>query len=241
MQRLLETHRSFWNSLGLHTAIVLLAFLGWLPPTNAGTGPKEQRTNQAQEVSDRPQPKKAAPRFRKISARKLPLELLEEFRKNYPAAVELEWQSRDAHSTEVMDLQPPSTNEKLLIPRLDTKIYRVQGYNLGQFFTATYLNNRRQSHAILEKCEDLASALKSSWQSSYPDWKCLAFTRILTNEKELQHRILITLPTRYQTRILSIDSNGKPQAIDHVKQWGRIRYTKIKNESLRLRLLITTP
>jgi len=173
--------------------------------------------------------------------------MLEEFRKDYPAAVELQWQSRNAVETDVMGLTTPSSAEKLLILRLDSKIYRVQGYNLGQYFTATYHNRRRIRYAVLEKYEDLAADSKSSWQNTYPDWTCVAFTRITTNSTNgtdgtsLQTRILVTQKDRRQTQILAIDSDGKVRTIVPSKQWKRMTYRKIKNETLRLQLLTNSP
>jgi hypothetical protein len=171
----------------------------------------------------------------------LPLDLLEEFRKDYPAAVDLEWQYREISAKDTMSLQPSDTLERLLILRFDSGTYRVQGYNLGQFFAATYLNNRRQSYAVLNSCEGLDAYSKSAWQSAYPDWTCLAFTRIYHHNKEWQQRILISRPDRHHTLILSIDSDGKARAIGQPKHWKRMRYARMRHQSQRLRLLITTP
>jgi len=226
--------------------MIVLSLLTWLPPTLAGTEPPLPPPNRRSEGSDSLLPTKAAPPFRKISARKLPLEMLEEFRKDYPAAVELHWQSRNTVETDVMELTRISSAEKLLILRLDSKIYRVQGYNLGQYFTATYHSQRRFSYAVLEKCEDLPMDSKSSWQNAYPDWTCLGFTQITTNSTNgangpsLQTRILMTQSDRRQSQILAIDSDGKLRALDRPKQWKRMSYRKIKNETLRLQLLTNT-
>ncbi|MFM7030999.1 MAG: hypothetical protein ACKOX4_00605 [Bacteroidota bacterium] len=244
MQSRLDAHRPLRNSWGLLWTMVVLTLLSWLPPTLAGTEPPLPPPNRMSERSDSLKPTKAAPPFRKISARKLPLEMLEEFRKDYPAAVELHWQSRNAVETDVMELTRTSSAEKLLILRLDSKIYRVQGYNLGQYFTATYHSQRRFRYAVLEKCEDLPADSKSSWQNAYPDWTCLGFTRITTNSANgpsLQTRILTTQSDRRQTQILAIDSDGKVRALDRPKQWKRMSYRKIKNETLRLQLLTNTP
>ena len=244
MQSRLDAHRPLRNSWGLLWTMVVLTLLSWLPPTLAGTEPPLPPPNRMSEGSDTLKPTRAAPPFRKISARKLPLEMLEEFRKDYPAAVELHWQSRNAVETDVMELTRISSAEKLLILRLDSKIYRVQGYNLGQYFTATYHSQRRFSYAVLEKCEDLPMDSKSSWQNAYPDWTCVAFTRIATNSTNgpnLQTRILTTQSDRRQTQILAIDSDGKVRALDRPKQWKRMSYRKIKNETLRLQLLTNTP
>lgn len=244
MQSRLDAHRPLRNSWGLLWTMVVLTLLSWLPPTLAGTEPPLPPPNRMSERSDSLKLTKAAPPFRKISARKLPLEMLEEFRKDYPAAVELHWQSRNAVETDVMELTRTSSTEKLLILRLDSKIYRVQGYNLGQYFTATYHSQRRFSYAVLEKCEDLPMDSKSSWQNAYPDWTCVAFTRIATNSTNgpsLQTRILMTQSDRRQTQILAIESDGKVRALDRPKQWKRMSYRKIKNETLRLQLLTNTP
>ncbi|MFM7588610.1 MAG: hypothetical protein ACKO55_05790 [Bacteroidota bacterium] len=247
MQSRLDAHRPLRNSWGLLWTMVVLSLLTWLPPTLAGTEPSLPPPNRMSERSDSLKLTKAAPPFRKISARKLPLEMLEEFRKDYPAAVELHWQSRIAVETDVMELTRISSAEKLLILRLDSKIYRVQGYNLGQYFTATYHNQRRFRYAVLEKCEDLPADSKSSWQNANPDWTCLGFTRITTNRTNgangpsLQTRILTTQSDRRQTQILAIDSDGKVRALDRPKQWKRMSYRKIKNETLRLQLLTNTP
>ena len=247
MQSRLDAHRPLRNSWGLLWTMVVLTLLGWLPPTLAGTEPPLPTSNRVSEGSDSLKPTKAAPPFRKISARKLPLEMLEEFRKDYPAAVELHWQSRNVVETDVMEWTGPSSAEKLLILRLDSKIYRVQGYNLGQYFTATYHNQRRLRYAVLEMCEDLPADSKSSWQNAFPDWTCLGFTRITTNSTNgangpsLQTRILTTQSDRRQCQILAIDSDGKVRALDGPKQWKRMSYRKIKNETLRLQLLTNTP
>ena len=250
MQSRLDAHRPLRNSWGLLWTMVVLTLLTWLPPTLAGTEPPLPTPNMVSAGSDSLKPTKAAPSFRKISARKLPLEMLEEFRKDYPAAVELHWQSRNAVETDVMELTRTSSTEKLLILRLDSKIYRVQGYNLGQYFTATYRNQRRFGYAVLEKCEDLPMDSKSSWQNAYPDWTCLGFTRITTNSTNstngangpsLQTRILMTQSDRRQSQILAIESDGKVRALDRPKQWKRMSYRKIKNETLRLQLLTNTP
>ena len=88
---------------------------------------------------------------------------------------------------------------------------------------------------------------KSSWQNAYPDWTCLGFTQITTNSTNgangpsLQTRILTTQSDRRQTQILAIDSDGKVRALDRPKQWKRMSYRKIKNETLRLQLLTNTP
>ncbi len=243
MQSRLDAHRPLQNSWGLLGTMVILTLFSWLPTAFAGTEPQPPEPNTVSNGSDSLKVTKAAPPFRKISARKLPLEMLEEFRKDYPAAVELQWQSRNAVETDVMELTRPSSAENLLILRLDSKIYRVQGYNLGQYFTATYHNQRRFGYAVLEKCEDLPADSKSSWQNAYPDWTCVAFTRIATNSTNgpnLQTRILTTQSDRRQTQILAIDSDGKVRTLDRPKQWKRMSYRKIKNETLRLKLLTNT-
>ncbi|MFM7912428.1 MAG: hypothetical protein ACKO9W_09625, partial [Bacteroidota bacterium] len=111
-------------------------------------------------------------------------------------------------------------------------------------FTATYHSQRRFRYAVLEKCEDLPADSKSSWQNAYPDWTCLGFTRITTNSANgpsLQTRILMTQRDRRQSQILAIESDGKVRALDRPKQWKRMSYRKIKNETLRLKLLTNTP
>ncbi len=241
MQRLLEGHHPAWKSLGLQFAIVFLTFAVWLPPTTAGTDPQRRLNKPALELPDSSQTTKVAPRLRKISARKLPLEILEEFRKDYPAAVELEWQSRNVLESEVLGFSQTSTSESLLVLRLDSKIYRVQGYNLGQYFTATYRNNIRQNYAVLESCENLATVPKSSLQSNYPGWNCLAFTQISTNGKISQHRILATQSDQRQTQIFVVDTDGKVLTVESLKQWKRMPYKRLKNESRRLQLLTTSP
>ena len=244
MQSRLDAHRPLQNSWGLLRTVVILTLFSWLPTAFAGTEPQPPQPNTVSKGSDSLKVTKAAPPFRRISARKLPLEMLEEFRKDYPAAVELQWQCRNAVETDVMELTRPSSAENLLILRLDSKIYRVQGYNLGQYFTATYRNQRRFGYAVLEKCEDLPADSKSSWQNAYPDWTCVAFTRIATNSTNgpnLQTRILMTQSDRRQSQILAIESDGKVRALDRPKQWKRMSYRKIKNETLRLQLLTNTP
>lgn len=192
-------------------------------------------------LQEQPQPEQTASRIRNISSRRLPLDLLEEFRKDYPAAVEVEWQYQELPDTESMSLQSSGSIERILTLRLNSGKYHVHGYNLGQYFAATYRNNQRKSWAVLSQCENLDTDRKSAWQTAYPDWICLGYTRVFHNNLEGPHRILIGRPDHHQTLILTMGPNGKPQAIGSPKHWKRMRYARLKSQSRRLRLLFTSP
>lgn len=176
--------------------------------------------------------------FRKISARRLPLDLLEEFRKDYPAAVELEWQYRVVQDTQLIKSSSNQPNERLL--RLDSKIYRVQGYNLGHYFTATYRNTKRYHFTVLEKGDELDVNSKAAMQTAFPGWICMGFTRNFSDIHAQNHRILIARPDLRQTRILTLDSENNTLVSDPPKHWKRRHYNRFNRESFRIRFLNTS-
>jgi len=240
------------ESLGLRMTLALLGFLGLalsaqgeksrIEPERSEANPTALSGNRpnSHDLQDQQESERPASRYRRISSRRLPLALLEEFRKDYPAAVEVDWQYQEVPDIEPMSPQSLDTIERILILRLDSRKYRVQGYNLGQYFAATYYHNQRQSWAVLNQCEALDADRKSAWQSAYPDWTCLAFTQISHPRQEGPHRILISRPEQRETLILTLGPDGKAQAVGSPKRWKRMRYARIKNQPQLLRLLITS-
>lgn len=246
MQRLSLATAPDWNVLKSMYPRIFLLLAGIMLATNIGSakGPTQEWSSRWTSILEQPmdtitQTKhrngSAKISFRKISARRLPLDLLEEFRKDYPAAVELEWEYRVVQDTQLIKSSSNQPNERLL--RLDSKIYRVQGYNLGQYFMASYCNTKRYQFAVHEKGDELDVNSKAALQTAFPDWICLGFTRNFSDIHTPNHRILIARPNLRQTRILSMDSENNKLVSDPPKQWKRRHYNRFNRDSFRVRFL----
>ena len=193
-----------------------VVFGGWmlliLAPWTA-TGSHGKRSAAKEQAATEPSYK-----FRKTSSRNVPLDLLEEFRKDYPAAVDLGWLSHK-----------------------DAQWYRVRGYNLGQNFTATYRNRQRIAFAVLEKPELLESGLKELLQTEYSDWECLGFVRPVSANKVLEHRILLSRRDRREILIWTLpsvpDAASPSNPNRNSVRLGRRTFARLKDASFRLQVL----
>jgi hypothetical protein len=98
--------------------------------------------------------------FRKTSGKGLPITLLERFRNEFPAAVEVRWEQKKI-------LQTAATRADAEI----SWVHRVRGWNLGQSFAAEYSSGSATAHAVhtLERPEDLGIEQRSEVLRRWPN------------------------------------------------------------------------
>ena len=98
--------------------------------------------------------------FRKTSGKELPITLLERFRNEFPAAVEVRWEQKKV-------LENAATRAESEI----SWVHRVRGWNLGQSFAAEYTSGSRSANVVhtLERPEDLGTDQRSEILRRWPN------------------------------------------------------------------------
>lgn len=103
--------------------------------------------------------------YRKTQGKGLPISLLERFRNEFPAAVEVHWEQKKVSSSAAVQAETQTT-----------LTHRVRGWNLGQSFAAEYPAGAQAASMVhtLERPEDLAVDQRSEILRRWPDQTCVA-------------------------------------------------------------------
>jgi hypothetical protein len=103
--------------------------------------------------------------YRKTQGKGLPISLLERFRNEFPAAVEVHWEQKKVSSSSAVQAETQTT-----------LTHRVRGWNLGQSFAAEYPAGAQAASMVhtLERPEDLAVDQRSEILRRWPDQTCVA-------------------------------------------------------------------
>lgn len=136
--------------------------------------------------------------YRKTQGKGLPISLLERFRNEFPAAVEVHWEQKKVSSSAAVQAETQTT-----------LTHRVRGWNLGQSFAAEYPAGAQAASMvhILERPEDLAVDQRSEILRRWPDQTCVAVLSSRPRNGIPTYKVLLQSSGSKRYRVEALESS----------------------------------
>ena len=135
--------------------------------------------------------------YRKTQGKGLPISLLERFRNEFPAAVEVHWEQKKVSSSSAVQAETQIT-----------LTHRVRGWNLGQSFAAEYPTGAQAATMVhtLERPEDLAVDQRSEILRRWPDQTCVAVMSSQPRNGVPTYKVLLQNSDSQRYRVEALES-----------------------------------
>lgn len=135
--------------------------------------------------------------YRKTQGKGLPMSLLERFRNEFPAAVEVHWEQRKVLGPAALQAETQ-----------ETLSHRVRGWNLGQSFAAEYPSGSEAATIVhtLERPEDLGVDQRSEILKRWPDQTCIAVLRSQPRSGGATYKVLLQNSSSQRYRVEGLES-----------------------------------
>jgi len=186
-----------------------------------GPGSKVRIRSNAPEGSD----------YRKTQGKGLPISLLERFRNEFPAAVEVQWEQKKVLGTAAVQAETQTT-----------LTHRVHGWNLGQSFAAEYPAGAQAATMVhtLERPEDLAIDQRSEILRRWPDQTCVAVLSSRPRNGVPTYKVLLQNNNSQRYRVEALESSDTKTLSPCPERSKPARRPRLKSDQQRLVYLLQT-
>jgi hypothetical protein len=169
--------------------------------------------------------------YRKTQGKGLPISLLERFRNEFPAAVEVHWEQKKVSSSSAVQAETQIT-----------LTHRVRGWNLGQSFAAEYPTGAQAASMVhtLERPEDLAVDQRSEILRRWPDQTCVAVMSSRPRNGVPTYKILLQNSGSQRYRVEALESPDAKTASPCPEGSKPARRPRLSSDQQRLVYLLQT-
>jgi len=169
--------------------------------------------------------------YRKTQGKGLPISLLERFRNEFPAAVEVHWEQKKVPSSAAVQAETQTT-----------LTHRVRGWNLGQSFAAEYPTGAQAATMVhtLERPEDLAVDQRSEILRRWPNQTCVAVLSSRPRNGVPTYKVLLQNSSSRRYVVESLESNDTKTASPCPDRSKPARRPHLSSDQQRLVYLLQT-
>jgi len=169
--------------------------------------------------------------YRKTQGKGLPISLLERFRNEFPAAVEVHWEQKKVSSSSAVQAETQTT-----------LTHRVRGWNLGQSFAAEYPAGAQAASMVhtLERPEDLAVDQRSEILRRWPDQTCVAVLSSRPRNGIPTYKVLLQNSGSKRYRVEALESTDTKTVSPCPEPSKPARRPRLSSDQQRLVYLLQT-
>ncbi len=169
--------------------------------------------------------------YRKTQGKGLPISLLERFRNEFPAAVEVHWEQKKVPSSAAVQAETQTT-----------LTHRVRGWNLGQSFAAEYPAGAQAASMVhtLERPEDLAVDQRSEILRRWPNQTCVAVLSSRPRNGVPTYKVLLQNSGSQRYRVEALESPDTKTVSPCPERSKPARRPRLSSDQQRLVYLLQT-